>query len=71
MKKGRNEGQNYITRTGNRKPQKMVQKDCGHSCRYQCHSKFNEGDRERLHHSFWKIGDMTKERQFLSFAVKK
>ena len=48
-----------------------MKKGCGHSCRYKCHSKFSEEERERLFNEFWILGDINRQRNFLSkYATK-
>ena len=39
---------------------------CGHGCRYKCQSKFNKSERKTLFHSYWQLGDVYKQRQFIA-----
>jgi hypothetical protein len=47
-----------------------LKKACGLKCKYKCCTKFTEGKRENMFRSFWALGDITKQRQFLfKYAV--
>ena len=64
-KRSCNTGQRYVNIKGKIKKAKTVKKGCGLKCRFQCHSAFTEEDRENISHSYWKLGDVTQQRQFL------
>ncbi|WAQ93514.1 hypothetical protein MAR_005985, partial [Mya arenaria] len=71
-KRRRNEGKEYITKTGNVKKARAVKPGCGTKCRCKCHQHFNTTERHTLFHRFWQMGDINKQRSFiLKFACMK
>ena len=71
-KKRCNEGKSYTTRKGNKKPARAMKPGCGHGCRNKCQGKFNESERHTIFHSYWQLGDIYKQRQFIAkFATIK
>ena len=70
-KRRRNQGKSYVTKGNKIRSGRKMKKGCGHSCRYKCHSKFSEEERERLFNEFWILGDINRQRNFLSkYATK-
>ena len=60
-----NSGQDFNNKHGVHRPARIMKKACGHKCRYKCSSTFCNTEREKLFHSFWQLGDINKQRQFL------
>ena len=53
-------------------PAKLMKKGCGENCRYRCHSKISGDERQKIFHSFWQLGSITRRRQFVEkYALKK
>lgn len=71
-KKRRNLGQGYVSV----KSKKLVKEReigpaCNEKCRLKCFSKFSETDRKSLFNSYWKIGDVQGQRDFLRRMMEK
>lgn len=69
-RKARATGQEYVTIRGIVVPGKRVQpKDCS-GCKKKCNENFSEADRERIHRGFWELGDIEKQKLFISMLVE-
>ena len=45
--------------------ERKVKQGCGVGCRFQCNNKFNNDDRNEIFHSYWRLGEASRHRQFL------
>ena len=67
-----NSGESYINKKGIQKPARRMKHACGYNCRFKCQSKYPNEIREEIFHSFWKLADIDKQRQFiLQYTEKK
>ena len=68
-KKLRNQGKQYISKTGKTIAQKSVKKkDCS-KCRFKCSLKVSEEERTQLFTLYWELGDYAQQRSFLCSSV--
>ena len=65
-KRQRNEGKEYVTVTGKLKSARIMKPGCGVHCRYKCHTNFDMPQRQTLFNIFWALGDINKQRHFIS-----
>ena len=65
-KRRHNEGKSCTARSGKTKSARKMKPGCGHGCRYKCQSKFDESERQTLFHSYWQLGDVYKQKQFIA-----
>ena len=65
-KRQRNTGKSYVSRTGKIRSARTLKRGCAHTCRYKCKSKFSESERQSIFHSYWQLGDVDKQRQFIA-----
>ncbi|XP_070183840.1 uncharacterized protein [Littorina saxatilis] len=70
-KRLRNNGESYVSRAGKLKRKRELKSGCGDQCRNKCKSKVSEDERIQIFHSFWKLGCLTQQRQYLCKTVKK
>jgi hypothetical protein len=54
-----------VTQNGKFKTRRKLRPACGYGCRFKCNTKLNKEMRENIFHSFWKLGCIQKQRQFL------
>ncbi|MEW8545667.1 MAG: hypothetical protein AB2693_19270 [Candidatus Thiodiazotropha sp.] len=64
-KRLKNTGQSYVGRKGQVKAAKVMKKGCGEKCKFQCHKKFSQEEREDIFHHYWALGDLTRQRDFV------
>jgi hypothetical protein len=64
-KKRRNEGLSYVHMYGTLFRKRMLKAACGVSCRFRCSKQLSEEDRKNLLHSYWQLGCVTRQRQFI------
>ena len=64
-KKKCNTGQKYVNSKGRTQRAKKMGRGCGEKCRFRCHTAFTERDREEIFDSYWRLGDVSRQRQFL------
>ncbi|XP_052215260.1 uncharacterized protein LOC127833824 isoform X1 [Dreissena polymorpha] len=70
-KRSRGQGKTYISlMTGKQQLARLIRPGCGHSCRYKCHEKFSLNDRESIFHSFWQLGEVSKQWQYVGTYAK-
>lgn len=62
-KRKRNHGLEYEMVTGQIRPARQMQPPC--SCRKDCSSLIDEGQRQQIFNSFWEIGDVNQQRQLI------
>lgn len=65
-KRRRNEGKSYVARDGKIRSERKMKMGCGQGCRYKCHFKFSENAREEIFRAFWNLGDINRQREFIS-----
>lgn len=65
-KRHKNAGQVYTDKKGSTRPAKLLKKGCRESCRFKCQTKFSSQDRKKIFHSYWKLGDITRQRDVIS-----
>lgn len=65
-KKKRNTGQAYVTSRGMYMPVRKVLPPCGLICRFKCTTKLTETFRKEINERYWKIGDINRQREFIS-----
>jgi len=64
-KRLRNSGMAYISRNGVARRPKLLKPGCGQKCRQRCHEHISDEQREHIFHSFWQLGNLHAQRQFL------
>ena len=69
-KRLKNTGKVYINKKGITKPARILKQGCGENCRFNCHKNFSPQEREEIFHSYWELGDITRQRDFLSKYCK-
>jgi len=60
----KNSGNSYLSSTGKIIAKKQLGAGCG-VCKYKCHVSFDEDYRKGIFHSFWAIGDINHQRQYI------
>ncbi|CAH2102446.1 unnamed protein product [Euphydryas editha] len=71
-KKARNLGEAYTSRTKERKaiPARSMLPPCNEKCTLKCTEKINESQRENKFNTYWKLGDITLQRNFIHKSIK-
>jgi len=69
-KRLRNSGQSYVSRNGVRRRPKLLKAGCGAKCRQRCHEQIPAEQRENLLHSFWQLGNLNSQRQYMNHTAK-
>ena len=64
-KRLRNSGKGYNSRDGKVRREKLLKPGCGAKCRLRCHDRIPVEQREEIFQSYWKIGNLHAQRQFL------
>jgi len=64
-KRLRNSGKSYNSRDGKVRREKLLKPGCGAKCRLRCHDRIPVEQREEIFQSYWKIGNLHAQRQFL------
>ena len=64
-KSQRNCGQKYVTSGGINKSARLLKNGCGPKCRYRCHEKIPQEERGKIFNTFWSLGDIKRQRDFL------
>nr|CAI5842730.1 unnamed protein product [Callosobruchus analis] len=64
----RNTGKEYVSvsKKGKVRPARTIQPPCGDKCKLQCSKKFTEEDRNLLFTEYWNLGDLQRQRDFLT-----
>ena len=65
-KKGRNTGVEHLNQKGKTVPARVMGGGCDEKCRLQCHERVTEGERRQFFQQFWSLGDINRQRMFLS-----
>lgn len=69
-KKLRNTGQAYMSVRGQYRTARQVRpKDCS-NCKKACNTKFPEAERQKIHKTYWALGDNEKQKLFISTLVE-
>ncbi|XP_063591931.1 uncharacterized protein LOC134769019 [Penaeus indicus] len=70
-KKLRNEGKRYVMHTKDRKEreERKVKPPCKEKCRLKCSMKFTEEQRMSIFASYWELGDIDRQRQFIANSI--
>ncbi|XP_041982815.1 uncharacterized protein LOC121739498 isoform X3 [Aricia agestis] len=61
----KNAGRAYETVSGKLVPGKAVKPPCGDKCRLRCTENINEDQRLSIFTSFWKMGDLSRQRDYV------
>lgn len=71
-KKLRNKGQLYESHCASKKMRKerQMKSPCKETCKLKCSSKFNDENRKELFSGFWELGDIERQRQFISNSMQ-
>ncbi|CAH1106998.1 unnamed protein product [Psylliodes chrysocephalus] len=70
-KKLRNCGQKYETLSKNKVLQeRKILTPCNEKCRLKCTGKFTDEHREHIFNTFWKLGDLQKQRSFVLSSMR-
>lgn len=69
-KKELNLGLEHKNRKGKLIPAKEMKNSCKEECRNKCREKISEEDRKELFQEFWKIGDHTRQWDYIARCVK-
>lgn len=71
QKKLRNEGKRYVMHSKDKKEreERKVKPACGEKCRLKCSMKFTEEQRLYIFASYWELGDIEKQRQFIANSI--
>ena len=67
----KNAGMSYVSRNGVRRRPKLLKPGCGSKCRQKCHERISAEHREKIFTSFWQLGNLHSQRQFLMSHVVK
>lgn len=72
LKAFRNSGKAYNMHTKSKKirEERMVKPACGEKCKLQCSTKFSEDERKELFFSYWNLGEIDKQRQFIANSMQ-
>lgn len=72
VKKLRNTGKSYVSSSKSNKfiEAKKLLPPCGEKCKLKCFTKFTEENRQSIFDDYWKLGDIDKQRYFLSSSMK-
>lgn len=67
-KKLRNSGEAYTSSSKSKKemPKKELKPPCKDNCRIKCKTKISENERLELFKTYWSLGDLTRQRDFLA-----
>lgn len=72
LKQARNTGKAYESHTATKKirPERKLKPGCSDACKLQCSLAFNENDRTFIFNSYWDLGDIELQRQFISNCIQ-
>lgn len=65
IKTCRNSGVSYKDWKGKQKNERQIQKGCSVKCRKNCHNNFSFNNRLTIFGSYWKLGDINRQRDFI------
>nr|CAI5857196.1 unnamed protein product [Callosobruchus analis] len=68
IKRLRNLGQKYKDWKGNVHPKRQLKSACT-SCRQKCNDKFSEEERKQIFENYWQLGDVNRQRDFITKQV--
>ena len=64
-KRRKNHGKDFINHLDKTRQARKMKIGCGMNCRYKCHANISQDERGSMFNSFWSLGDVTRQRQFL------
>ena len=71
-KRQKNHGEEYTAKSGRVVHSRKIGKGCGEVCKFKCHQNISEQKRQEIFDSYWSLGDITLQRNFLiKFAKSK
>ena len=70
-KQQRNRGEEYTSRKGKTVQRRELKSGCGVGCRQKFKDKISHEKRLKFFHGFWKLGCLTRQRDFLIKSVEK
>lgn len=70
LKRKRNSGESYTTTKDKIKPEKKVKKGCTDKCKLKCMQKFTARDRCDLLSQYWNLGNLERQRTFISSSME-
>ena len=62
----RNLGQPYVSSSLKNIAERAMREPCNEKCRLKCRENITEQDRKRLFDSFWNLGSLTRQRDFIA-----
>lgn len=70
-KRLRNSGESYVSSSSKKKviPAKKLLPPCTDKCKLKCFQYFSEDDRQQIFSDYWGLGNLEKQRQFLSNSM--
>ena len=66
----RNTGKQYENSKGKQVRARILKPTCGEKCRLQCSQKISNEAREKIFHSYWKLGCIEKQRALVTSTVQ-
>lgn len=69
-KKLRNEGKSYVSATRKIVPERNIKNSCSEKCKLQCSTKFTETERKSIFNSYWSLGNISKQWNFISNSME-
>lgn len=69
-KKLRNTGKKYETNQKKIKNERSLKPPCTEKCKIKCTSKLTEDDRLKFFKSYWDLGEINKQRQFINNSME-
>lgn len=69
-KKLRAEGKGYLSRSLKRVEEKCVKPAC-ENCKFKCNEKIPEAKRSEIFQTYWKLGDLQRQREFIKNSMEK
>lgn len=64
-----NTGQEYVNVSGKTVPSRKLGQGCKLTCRFKCHQKLSELQRQKIFKQYWAIGDHTRQLEFISKLI--
>lgn len=71
-KRQRNSGKGYVSSSKTKKvfSERKLLPTCASKCRFQCSRKFSEEERKLIFDTYWKLGDLERQRSFIAENVE-
>lgn len=64
-------GKEYVTAQGILRPEKRMRPPCGAGCRYLCHERVTERQRQQLFNTFYRLGSIHLQWKYLAKHTEK